>query len=878
MADVPQIPLKEFFKLFAPTYVLGTTYTVSLAFFEGLIYPEIKRTHLRRCLILCDKIGFQRATVETSALRAAGQEYIAACAPTRHSFHPKVWLMIGEGKVALLVGSGNLTQSGFMDNTELFDLVLFEENGAHKTVAKDLITFINGLRSIWSGVETQRLLAVETLEEIRREIELLADRMPHEADPKLRFLSNFSSPLVHQLRDSFVGGRLYLAAPYFGGSTEGVKLLQNELHPNSTHIFPAIHNGKNLDVSITELESLPNVSVDSLKMARKDSFAHLKVYGFDSRVGQWIFTTSANCTLAALNGKNVEAGLLRRTDSQTLSEYFAKQPTRILPDVVRESDFEDGDPWFSFWAVDRGNRLELIVSNSDDIPLRNISVIIKIGGISESQQFDTLFNKGSIENINWDLFSSVTDRTKQTALISIRATDNKEREVFGDAIIDNPLLLTSDPTHRSAWRAALTLLENEGLPESSDLANIFHLVQDVFDADDEPTRNESEKSSTKKSQGKMSIPDKVPIWPPVAEQEWPGGAIGSSQLHNLKWFQKILTEFLNPRRGSDDDTSTADGMDDELVAEVKQVRVPAHVVKSIWKQASKSLEQLQTRLTQLIVTKTTARKIWPVATAVFVATLLTRRQLLRHLDSNVLIPSTHKLIREFLSLLFVDRVQPLSFVLPESCRYRHSIFPSLAEDLKHTFGETPSPDIAGILCLLFALWSFEESQNQKSIPANAWLLFREIAPQVADGSQLDKQSLQTIFEKYIISESDGISWSNIDKELSTLIITGWAEHEGYRQLDIMMRRGREQRECNDFPEHLEDRWIQTQRRIQHNQKWFFPVESLSDLCAADDCSVKYVSDPKKRKDLRRLAPTICSSCGAILIPERLWHAYEENHG
>lgn len=113
MADVPQLALKEFFKVFAPTHVLGTTYTVSLAFFEGLIFPEIKRTNLRRCLLLCDKVGFRRATVESSALRSVGREYMAVCAPTRYSFHPKVWLMIGDGKAAILVGSGNLTQSGF---------------------------------------------------------------------------------------------------------------------------------------------------------------------------------------------------------------------------------------------------------------------------------------------------------------------------------------------------------------------------------------------------------------------------------------------------------------------------------------------------------------------------------------------------------------------------------------------------------------------------------------------------------------------------------------------------------------------------------------------------------------------------------------------
>jgi hypothetical protein len=111
MTAVPRVPLPEFFRSFSPIYVLGTTYTVSLAFFEGRVLPEIDTTQLRRCLLLCDRVGFQRALVEASALRCVGRDYMAVCAPAVHTFHPKVWFMIGADEAALLVGSGNLTQS-----------------------------------------------------------------------------------------------------------------------------------------------------------------------------------------------------------------------------------------------------------------------------------------------------------------------------------------------------------------------------------------------------------------------------------------------------------------------------------------------------------------------------------------------------------------------------------------------------------------------------------------------------------------------------------------------------------------------------------------------------------------------------------------------
>jgi hypothetical protein len=266
MADVPHVQPKDFFKLFAPTYVLGTTYTLSLAFFEGIVYPEIKRLNLRRCMILCDKVGFQRATIESSALRSVGREYMAICAPARRSFHPKVWVMIAEGKTALLVGSGNLTQSGFMDNTELFEVVQLEAGGPHHAVVDDIVRFLAGLRSMWSE-NARRLLAIETLEEMERELTDLGRQMPDDPAPDLRFMSNFDRPLIEQFKDLFRGGTLQVAAPYFGGTTQGIRLLQEQLAPNKIRVFPAVHPRNELDIGLSDLKTMTGVSVSLLRIA-----------------------------------------------------------------------------------------------------------------------------------------------------------------------------------------------------------------------------------------------------------------------------------------------------------------------------------------------------------------------------------------------------------------------------------------------------------------------------------------------------------------------------------------------------------------------------------------------------------------------------------
>lgn len=881
MADVPQLPLKEFFKLFAPTYVLGTTYTASLAFFEGVVFPEIKRAQLRRCLILCDKVGFQRATVEASALRSVGRDYMAVCPPIRHAFHPKVWLLLGEGKAAVLVGSGNLTQSGFMDNAEIFEVMQFSEDGPHRAVVEDLVRFVAGLRSMWTGPDSRRLLAVEVLEEMRRELNALAVRMPDDPSPEVRFLSNFERPLVDQLGDVFLGGTLRVAAPYFGGSTAGVKLLQDKMLPDELRVFPAIHGGSALDIDLTDLKAMSGVSVKSLKLSQteKGAFAHLKLYGFDGERGQWLFTTSANCTVAALGGDNVEAGLLRRVDREILDEYFAEHVGEELPSARRIDDFPSGDGWLSFWASDRGEAVEFIVHDKSRTPLQDVTITIKAGGISESHSYPRFFAGGAIDRLPWSDFRSLTDRVSHPALVSLEAVDALGKQVHGDAIIDNPLLLSSDPVHRSAWRAALALLESEGLPESADLASVFHLVQEVFNADEEEIGEAGPTTRAAKVSSRSSIPDKVPVWPPLAHQDWTGSFSGNSSLQNLEWFQKILSEFLNPKLGENSgagSANAADGMDQEVTALAKQKQIPASVVKSIWKQASESFQQLRKRLLRLVVTANSSKKIWPVSTALFLVTLVTRRRILEQSNQTQGIESVADLVRAFLQLLFVDRAQPADYQPSLQCRYPHETFPSIAEDLYETFDQRPSGDIAGIICLMFAYWHASEKAMRRS-PVLAWLQFREIAPNVASGGDLDKKSLRIAFDRYLFDDAAGIRWSDIESAFDELIGTDWNDHPGFRELIAIVAKAEGRSDGEGLPLHLEERWPQALRRIRSGKPWRFAVDPFSETCAAEDCSGQNVSDPRKRQNLSRYAPTICGICGAVLVPEPVLRAYEEAH-
>ncbi len=876
MPDIPHIPLREFFRLFAPTYVLGTTYTISLAFFEGLVFPEINRTHLRRCLLLCDKVGFQRATVEASAVRSAAREYMALVAPAPSSFHPKVWLIVGDDRAAVLVGSGNLTQSGFMDNLELFDVVQLEARGPHKSVALDLAQFLAGLRSMWSGLDGRQLLALDTLDEMRRALVALAERMPDEPPmPDLRFMHSFAAPLANQLAALGPQRALSVAAPYFGGSTAGLQLLLDRLPADRVNVFPAVHRGMELDVSLGDLSALPHVTVQPLLVPREDAFAHLKIYGFASDDRHWLFTTSANCTVAALAGGNVEAGLLRRVEPTVLDRYFTPASSKTLPTAVRNDPLQHGDSWLPFWASDRGDAIELVSNPGPALPLHDVRVMVRAGDASRSTQLPGLFAQRNVDRLAWSLFPLPRDRSTKPALLSIRAVSAHGLAVYGESLIDHPLLLSSEPGHRSAWRAALALLEGEGLPESADLASIFHLVQGVFDTPAPHSTASGFGAEPATPRERAVLNDRLAIWPPISDGDVFGTVAGTAQIHDLRWFQKILAEFLNPLRAGHEPGPVT--TDDETGEGRQEVRLPPRLTQSLWRQAATSFEQLQTRLHSMQATRELAPKIWPVATAVFLLAMIVRRRLRRHGDATVELATPFHFIRDFVRLLFVEREQPEDFIPPYGSRYTSPIYPALAPDLAETFDVRPSDDLADIALVVFAAWQAEEARVQRSAPINPWLCFRDLAPNVVARATHDRSVLRDIFNTYVADDIEGITWSEIDAALDVLLRTTWRDQEGFKLLAAIIAQAKAGNgtSLDALPPSLRDAWSQTERRIRLGKKWAYAIDPFDDCCVADGCPMQNRTDPKKRI-VRSLQPTICSACGAVLIPDRLQKAYQAN--
>jgi hypothetical protein len=849
---------------------LGTTYTVSLAFFEGLVLPEISRERLRRCLILCDPIGFQQSLMEASALRGAGRDYMAVSVPAQHAFHPKVWLMVSPEEVALLVGSGNLTQCGFMTNAELFDGVFLSANRSNLVLVADILRFLDGLQTFWESEDRAELLVVESLREIRNAVAQFGTSTAaasHE-HTDVRFITSFGGHLVEQVRDYFEGGTLRVAAPYFGGSVSGLRTLKEKLSLRKLQVFPSIHSDDTLDVPLDELAALPDTTARRLALSSVKTFAHLKIYGSDGPKGSWMFTTSANCTEAALGGRNVEAGLMRRIGRQALREYFAGSEDE-LPDKCRQSDFGSALRWLPFVAVSRGPAIEIAVSRNSEpwLPLRGVTLTLQSG----SQRFEyvcsDLFVHGSVKRVPWAWFAEAED-LGGSPLLRIQATAADGVLLAGAAFVDQPLLLQSDPMHRSAWRATLAILGGEGLPDASDLACVFHLVRELYygpgEEDEEGIRQGRSGGSQTSEKG-----PKTPIWPPVSGA-LPDSTIPGADGHSVQWFQRILGELLGSSQANraKPDSSVLEQDDDEAEPEEPKPAV-LRAVRRAWGPAADSYEQLIRQMSDSRITAEAAHKIWPVATAILLVTLATRRQIASCVPGAP-VPKAGELVDRFLRALFADRYQGWRHTFDDD-ETLGPTEPPVAAELHEHYAVRPTADIAEILRLLFV---FQHARALTAGNLEGWLVFRELSGLSLTGDGPGNH-VNTLYRKYLDGNSEGIDWPAVVMSWRKLARLGWADHPGYKALHALILHAEGTgKNRPPLPRQFESDWQHTEQRIRSKKQWRYSVSRLVRCCPVPNCRFENQIDPTKRA-LGQMQPVICRGCGSVLVPDRLADAFPE---
>jgi len=725
MQVIESIKLREVLELVSkPRYILGTTYTLSLAFFESAIFHEFNRERLKSCLIVSDSLGYHNALTEAAALQGAAQDYMVVRAPISGSFHPKVWLVVGDSEAVLLTGSGNLTQAGFMTNAELFDAVHFTpDSPPSPALLADVRSFITGLAGMWHPEEQQELLCAETLTQIEQALAGLAVATHHEPNG-VRFLHSFQGPLIEQMPAALDAKELYVAAPYFGDSLQGVELLAARYPAAKLHLFPAVHSGQATDIPLAQLKkSHPKIHVSQLSIpGKKGDLAHLKLYGLAlADETARLYCTSANCTQAAWEGPNVEAGLLRIVALADLPRYFAAATDKLPAGRLELHHSQDDTDALHCWAVDTGAGLDLLMSSDHQprLPLSDVRFTVRAGSAIATCEKSSLFHSSCRAHIPWTAFEGWQRRRKVAICLEFQARDALGKAVRTTCLVENRMLLSADPIHRSAWRGALALLDAEGAPELGDIAAIFSLAGDMFDGNliRLPEVKIPDGQPRPKPDDKVE-PPAIAIWPPQPDSHELRKQIGSSAHGQLQWFQNILKSLLqsdaysnNPNQPEQGNVHLPDDEQDEqgrgrrtaakTVTDTDSLDRAAKTAKRIWDHAFKDYSRLRDKLIPLCPTPDKAPNIWPASIFAFLSTMAVF-QAARRLAPNLSLSITAELLcDDFLRAMFNYRRQPEDYCRPKGFRYTSDEkFPPLANDLHFNFKLQPHPDLATVILAL----------------------------------------------------------------------------------------------------------------------------------------------------------------------------------
>ena len=287
--------------------VAFTTYSLSLAFFEGVILERLIRGGGRHATIFSDPEGI-RAALQEQGARGAGRDYeLEPISGVTGVFHPKVSVFAAQDDCHLIVGSGNLTFGGWGNNLENFEHL-------HPSFAADAFEDAAELFEYLSISDAVRVGSPHKLLPIANELRRASASGDRNGD--IRLLSSLTATIGDQLASlaSELGGARSLAvvSPYFDPMGLGVEYLIEKLgcETASVHVHPDGSVLGTFGTNWPKSARVRAVTVGSpfVPDGRK---LHAKCYEIVCRRGRLLVSGSANATRSALGLGNVETVVVR---------------------------------------------------------------------------------------------------------------------------------------------------------------------------------------------------------------------------------------------------------------------------------------------------------------------------------------------------------------------------------------------------------------------------------------------------------------------------------------------------------------------------------------------------------------------------------------
>lgn len=297
------------------------SYCASLPFFEREILPYLQQVGDGRVTVLLDRTQYDASF--SDFVRGAGTKYRIHAVRLPHkfaSFHPKLYLLMGESKAELLVSSGNLTPSGFRSNAEVVDrLALAKEDQTSAGAFGSYAAMLRMLPKLDSCLPEQ--LALE-LEKVARAIEgLRATTIDGPTGPW--FLHTIDQTLLAQV-ERLIAPRdirqITAISPFFDAESLAVLKLAEIYKRSKIRLIKDSQPDSLNGIALKKLGGRITVEQWGQLADEEQRRLHAKLLMLRSDTHEWVVSGSANLTRAAwlscamshTSAGNVEAVVVRR--------------------------------------------------------------------------------------------------------------------------------------------------------------------------------------------------------------------------------------------------------------------------------------------------------------------------------------------------------------------------------------------------------------------------------------------------------------------------------------------------------------------------------------------------------------------------------------
>ena len=306
---------------------LITTFNATLPFYEEVVLRKLVSAGCRHNVVLIDQGQCAQVwDAEASRPRLAGYAYTLVPVGVSGAFHPKVCLLIGPKKASILIGSHNLTLSGFGNNREVTNWI--EVEGTNDLEGTALLSTVWKMVHRW--IELARYTAPDSLIEIALSLSNFITPLTVKPGVAQSAFALDQAPGGPRLIDQVIQKipnklkRIGVIGPFFDDDLAFI----SELKRN----WPTAQLVVGIDPDSVHLTAIPKPGevtyVDARQLWINDrGYLHAKVIFFDSGVAYTrVFVSgSANPSrpawMSTATSGNVEAVLLRTgADAQNAAE------------------------------------------------------------------------------------------------------------------------------------------------------------------------------------------------------------------------------------------------------------------------------------------------------------------------------------------------------------------------------------------------------------------------------------------------------------------------------------------------------------------------------------------------------------------------------